>query len=84
MMLTGWVEHCLYAGPCELGAGLRIHPNESEIGTLRAIDGGLGLAHVRLKLVLEALGRQQPLQAGEANLVPHVPSWWPKAWGHEE
>jgi folate-binding protein YgfZ len=50
-------------------SGTPILLDGAEVGSLRSVDGNLGLAQVRL----DALGG--PLQCGGAAIVAHVPSW---------
>lgn len=54
----------------------------SLVGTLRAQDGELGLAHVRLDDAMRAVANSTPLTTESgALLYPKRPSWWPETWG---
>lgn len=58
------------------------------VGTVRVIDGRLGLAVLRLSAVQAASAADQLLVVGEgeatAYLRPWRPNWWPNGWGREE
>lgn len=54
------------------------------IGTIRAVDNDIGLAHLRLKETLEAVSSGKTLRAeGGVDIHPRRPSWWPTTWGLE-
>ncbi len=54
------------------------------MGSLRAVEGGLALVHVRLAAA-EQQAEQQLLVAGTSCVVkPWRPQWWPAEWGTEE
>lgn len=59
-----------------------------QVGVVRAADGTLGLAVLRLGAVETARSAGQPLLLGEgeaaAELCPWRPDWWPGSWGREE
>lgn len=52
------------------------------IGTVRAVCGNLGLAHLRIDSALRALQDERPLQASIAGrhvpCSPQIPFWWPQ------
>lgn len=55
----------------------------SGLGTLRAQDGELGLAHVRLEEAMRAIAKSAPLTTESgALLYPSRPLWWPESWGN--
>jgi folate-binding protein YgfZ len=55
------------------------------IGTIRAMDKDIGLAHLRLKEALEAAssGNCSLRTEGGVEVRPRRPSWWPATWGLE-
>jgi hypothetical protein len=56
------------------------------IGTIAAMSGDVGLAHLRLGPALAAAEDRQALEVAgsSARVVPHRPSWWLPSWGREE
>lgn len=61
------------------------------IGRVRALQGGVGLAKLRLKEAMAAIQEGKPLLVGDleagtgyATITPWRPDWWDPAWGYEE
>ncbi|KAL4434123.1 hypothetical protein ABPG75_000564 [Micractinium tetrahymenae] len=61
------------------------------IGRVRAVQGGVGLAKLRLKEAMAAIQEGKPLLIGDleagtgyATITPWRPDWWDPAWGYEE
>lgn len=75
--------------PCVVKAG-DVSPTRGEdivdeasgksVGTLRAWENGVGLAHVRMALAFSSPG--QTLKTAESGVVvePYIPQWWPEEW----
>ncbi|KAI3433424.1 hypothetical protein D9Q98_003239 [Chlorella vulgaris] len=79
------------AGGVQQGATVYLAPQggkRKSVGTVRVIDGRLGLAVLRLSAVQAASAADQLLVVGEgeatAYLRPWRPNWWPNGWGREE
>lgn len=54
-------------------------------GTLLAVEGALGLAHLKLAPALAAAAGGPGLRlGGGGGVTPVRPVWWPPEWGHEE
>ena len=62
------LSRCDIDGPLP-APGTPVRRDGAEVGTMRSGRGARGLALVRL----EAL--HEPLECGEATLVPHLPAW---------
>ena len=64
-----------------IGADVYVEGQPRAIGALRGAHGKLGLAHLRLEKVWEALRAKQAIYAEVAGqrvvLQAEVPSWWP-------
>ncbi|EFN57562.1 hypothetical protein CHLNCDRAFT_143206 [Chlorella variabilis] len=63
----------------------------SAVGRVRVVQGGLGLATIRLQQAMAAIREEKPLLvggleagSGYAEIWPWRPEWWEPRWGHEE
>ena len=75
----------LRPGEAVLGAGTSGKEDGKPVGTVRVVEGGQGLAHLRLRGALAAAESGQPLRTESGvELRPWRPSWWPPAWGTED
>ncbi|KAL4430191.1 hypothetical protein ABPG77_004973 [Micractinium sp. CCAP 211/92] len=61
------------------------------IGRVRAMQGGAGLAVLRLREAMAAITEGKPLLVGDleagtgyASITPWRPDWWETSWGYEE
>ncbi len=57
---------------------------EAEVGTVRAVLGDVGLAHLRLGAAAAAMHGRLRLLAAGVPVMPHRPGWWPEAWVAEQ
>lgn len=64
----------------ERGEDIVDETSEKSVGTLRACENGVGLAHVRMAHAFSSQG--QTLKTAESGVVvePYIPGWWPKEW----
>ena len=54
------------------------------LGSVRVVDGGQGLAHLRLKEAHEAIDGLRVLKTESGvEIRPWRPQWWPEIWGRE-
>ena len=64
------------------GADVFVEGQSKPCGALRGVVGKLGIAHLRLERVWEALKAKQGFHASVAgqklSLQPEVPKWWPR------
>lgn len=54
------------------------------LGSVRVVDGGQGLAHLRLKEAQEGMRGERVLRTESGfEIRPWRPEWWPQTWGRE-